>query len=46
MESGGVLPAGLGGGGDGGERLVPGGGVVADVFDVQQTPVGGEADLA
>jgi len=34
-----------GGGGDGGERGGSGGGVVADVFDVQQTSVGGEADL-
>jgi hypothetical protein len=40
-----VLPAGVGGCGDGGERGGSGGGVVADVFDVQQTPVGGEADL-
>jgi hypothetical protein len=44
-QAGGVLTGDVGGGGDGGERGGSGGRVMADVFDVQQTSVGGEADL-
>jgi hypothetical protein len=44
-QPGGVLPTDVGRCGDGGEGFGSGGGVVADVFDVQQTSVGGEADL-
>jgi hypothetical protein len=44
-QRGGVLPVDVDGVGDGGEGVGSGDRVVADALDVEETSVGGEADL-